>query len=437
MQRICPLKIFFLAILSSLGVFQTSEAQITANDSVFIGAGYANDVYYSLKNGVVKSVSRNDWDLAFQVEAFEAGLRVNEMKGFELYLSNINIDNWEAVHAPDTAGKLIPANRLYNSDTSWCYGAFNATKVREDDTDYGWGEYDMNTHRLLPNKIFFLKFPDKTVRKARVIGLTNGFKNFQVEIALLEGDKPPVLILDFVRDEYKTKNFGYYTFEDGQFKDLEPKNTDWDLVFTRYNTDTRGQKYPVVGVLTNSIFTRANGTWKGVRTAEVRGVPVSNESFDTREFSNMINLIGFDWKDFSLDQNRWIITDSLVYFLQDVEGSYWKLVMTGFTGTSNGGHYFYKKLLRPAGRNDVTINSALGIYPNPTENSNNTVYINVEPSSKAMTAHIYDLAGKEISVNELQDQTLSVGHLSAGTYLIRLTEAGENSARWAKLVVNP
>jgi uncharacterized protein YjbI with pentapeptide repeats len=417
----------FLAFWAA-SLFSVNAQVITANDSVFMGAQYANDVYYSLKRGILKSVNRNEWDLAFQVESFEGGIRVNEMKGFELYLPKIDYEEWETIQPKDTAGQLTPANRLYNSDTAWSYGAFNATKIRDDDADYGWGKYDMGTHALKPNKFYFLKFPDKSVKKVRVLGIKNGFKNFQIEAANLDGSD--LKTIDFPRENFKDRNFGYYTFSDNQFKDLEPHNLEWDLVFTRYNTTVRGQKYPVVGVLTNSMYSRGDNKWRRVNTAKVTRTSLNNEDFSSRSFTHQINTIGSDWKNFVLEQNQWVITDSLIYFVQDTEGSYWKLIFTGFTGSSNGGSYFYKKLLRPAGINESKPELVKAVYPNPTPT--NEIFIQTD-NNQALQVQIADLTGKTVLQTVTDNDKVMLHDIPAGLYLLTVTDGTKKYT--AKIIV--
>jgi len=415
MTRILQFFVLLFGLLGA-GLFSVNAQVITANDSVFMGAQYANDVYYSLKTGILKSVNRNDWDLAFQVESFEGGIRVNEMKGFELYLPKIDYEEWETIQAKDTTGEFIRANRLYNSDTAWSYGAFNATKIRDDDADYGWGKYDMGTHALKPNKFYFLKFPDKSVKKVRVLGIKNGFKNFQIEVANLDGSD--LKTIDFPRENYKDKNFGYYTFADNQFKDLEPSNLEWDFVFTRYITTVRGQKYPVVGVLTNSMYSRGDNKWRRVNTAEVKPVPIDNEDFTTRTYSHQIDIIGSDWKTYDMDKMKYVVTDELIYFVQDVEGSYWKLVFTGFT-SSNGGSYFYKKLLRPAGINEPMRNLVKAVYPNPTPT--NEIFIQTD-NNQALQVQIADLTGKMVLQTVTDNGKVMLNDIPAGLYLLTVSD---------------
>ena len=40
---------------------------VTKSATISLGAGYANDIYYRLSDGLITSVPRNNWDIAFSV----------------------------------------------------------------------------------------------------------------------------------------------------------------------------------------------------------------------------------------------------------------------------------------------------------------------------------------------------------------------------------
>ncbi len=57
-------------------------------DSVFLGSGYVNDIYYSFENGEIHSVDRKNWDIGFYANILSAGIITNDGNGVELlYLS--------------------------------------------------------------------------------------------------------------------------------------------------------------------------------------------------------------------------------------------------------------------------------------------------------------------------------------------------------------
>src|SRR5215218_5184525 len=56
-----------LLFIGALGLTLQANAQAWVEDSVTMGPGYANDVFYSMKNGSQKVESNMNWHLAFQM----------------------------------------------------------------------------------------------------------------------------------------------------------------------------------------------------------------------------------------------------------------------------------------------------------------------------------------------------------------------------------
>ncbi len=119
--------------------FQSQAQWVT--DSVTMGAGYANDIYYSMSGGAQGSpVSNTNWHLGFEMIPGGPGfggvsIIANHTQGavkvYSLHLTGSG-----------KFGSLLPADTmvktlLYNSDTSWDWGAFNMNSSGSM-FDYGW-----------------------------------------------------------------------------------------------------------------------------------------------------------------------------------------------------------------------------------------------------------------------------------------------------------
>jgi hypothetical protein len=55
------------------------------NDTLEMGSGYANDVYFSMSQGITKTSPRASWDIAFKTNAFSASVLTNSTMGILLY----------------------------------------------------------------------------------------------------------------------------------------------------------------------------------------------------------------------------------------------------------------------------------------------------------------------------------------------------------------
>ena len=114
-----------------LSIFTLTTALfLKAQETVEMGAGYANDVYYSLENGVVKTEPATNWDLAFSTGTYTSTIRINGGHGMTIK-QYPGQDSFEDL---DTAG-YYTWDELYDSELEWLSGSF------ED-----WGTYNPNNH---------------------------------------------------------------------------------------------------------------------------------------------------------------------------------------------------------------------------------------------------------------------------------------------------
>jgi hypothetical protein len=75
-------------------------------DTLVMGSGYANDVYYHFKNKTVKTVLRNNWDMAFKINAYSASILANTTIGDSLFI----YPNW---FGTTIAENYINATKIY------------------------------------------------------------------------------------------------------------------------------------------------------------------------------------------------------------------------------------------------------------------------------------------------------------------------------------
>ena len=75
------------------------------------------------------------------------------------------------------------------------------------------------------------------------------------------------------------------------------------------------------------------------------------------------------------------------------------------------------------GQDELEI-SSLSIYPNP---SSERIYLSAIPEGSKVSVSIYDLSGRQVAMQGIRsiDQSIYIGTLSAGPYMVRLTQDGE------------
>ncbi len=399
-------------------------AQVT-NDTVSLGASYTSQKWYSLPDDEQGSAPKGNWDLAFEISGFGSAIHINSVAGCKLWVyPNGDTSAWATV---DTTG-LSGWTELYNSDTSWSWGAFDQTKDPLNDFDFGWGVYNINTHVLTGDSIYIIKLTNGSFQKLWIQNLTvSGAYNFRH--AMLDGSMD--MMHSVVKSTFPGKNFGYHSLSSHSSVDREPASADWDLLFTNY-TGYVPQPYPVVGVLHN----------KGVSVAKVNGVnPSTYDDWNSHTFDSKINTIGYDdWKEFN--GTGYDIADSLVYFVKRKNGEVWKVVFTGFGGSATGDFMFSKEQLSgpTTGINAPADNEIanLFVYPNPSSGNDVTLVYDLEKSGQ-VSLEVYDLMGKTIyssiknAERGLNTHRFSTRNVSAGVYVVKVESEGKQGQR--KLIV--
>ena len=71
--------LFAALLVVTAGLFAQEEIEVTT------GMSYANDVYYSLENGSVTTVQRDNWDIGFITQVFSVSILANNGSFVELY----------------------------------------------------------------------------------------------------------------------------------------------------------------------------------------------------------------------------------------------------------------------------------------------------------------------------------------------------------------
>ena len=313
-----------LLILSSCNDTVDPIPPISYADSISMGAGYADEIFYSLQNGFVKASPRSSWDLAFSTDPMSSTILVNEGYGVELYTyPSGDLTAWEAV---DTAG-IADWPVMYNSDTSWYYGAFDRNDMGH--PDYGWGVYNTQSHDVVGDSLFIIRLSDGTVNKLCIekrAAMTNSF-SIKYGIISEAGETKEIAC-----SSYTDKNFIYFSFGSGEILDIEPESDSWDLLFTKYYDESI--PYNVTGVLTNNER----------ETAEVRNIDPSLAEPTDGVFDDDISIIGSDWKSFDMATYTYVAEPDLCYFVKSGEDTY-KITFTGTDGSATGTIVFDKEKL--------------------------------------------------------------------------------------------
>jgi len=396
--------LLFLTIIITSGFSQTPVEVAT-------GSNYANEVYYNFNNDVLKTVTRNTWDIAFKTNQMSVSVLANNGSGTMVYTwSKGTINDWETL---DTIGMV--QTPLYNSIVDWEYGAFNANTIKGNEFDYGWGTYNMISHNITGDSIFIIQLANGNFKKF-AIKQKNALQNvWTFRYADLDGANDTTVILN--AKDYLTKSFVHYSIVNNTVVDQEP-NESWQLLFTRYYD--YNIPYYVTGVLANA----------GVKIQQVNGVSQNDFiGYQTSLFNDTLSQIGSDWKSFNIATFQYQVAPDVVYFVQDTAGtdkSIWKLYFTGFSGSGTGTYSFIKTKMITTGISSISERN-LSVYPNPASQEINVIH----DFSGATRITIYNISGQPVFETQsiestgLNKNTLNINMLPTGMYSLNIRSGNE------------
>lgn len=412
----------FLTFLLCTTLCKLSIAQaITANDSVSTGAGNSQMVFYKLSDGTKTTSSNTDWHLAITVRATQfpnaplggTTIRINEANGVKaIYVPNADAAAFNTV---DTTG-WQSWRKLHDSDTAIDEGALNSNRG-SNIFDFGWGTYNSGTHNVTGDSLYLIQLPNGELKKFLVVDLD---KDTAFNLKYSNIDNSDLQTLNISKKNYQGKQFVYLNLLTNTVHDKEPLASAWDLQFLKYaaNDVLPDTAYPVAGVWAN----------KNAKVAEARNANVLNNNYQSYTFSDNLNAIGWDWKSFNNQTFQYEIEDSLAYFVQTQGGAVYKVIFTGYSGSSTGVISFYTEPVTGTTGVETTEVPTVALFPNP---SSNYVNIAVEQNKNLRSVVITDMSGR-VLVNATASgrfHTISTLDFPNGFYLATINLGGQTVAK--------
>lgn len=434
------------------------QAQTWVADSVNMGGpgvpppgtSYPNDVYYSLKNGVQKTEPNANWHIAFQMVPQSAYGNVavfanhvqNRVRVFPTHLSASA--SFASFNPADTTLFATAGNEVFNTDTSWNFGAFNRMADASNPFDYSWGLYDMASHNVMGDSLYLVKVGSAFYKFwiQEYVSTPADSVQWRFRIAALDGSGDTTIRIYRLGGGFANRLFAYYNITSKTIADREPARTSWDLLFTRYKEYIPGAPgvpyYNVTGTLSNL----------DVSVAVINNMPADSAVLDTvnMSFAPTIKEIGSNWKSFDNTTMTWSIQDSLSYFIKTKNtNEYYQLQFTGFGGSATGMIYFQKRKVGDIGATSVgelaaAPVEAMFLAPNPAHHSA-TLVLDAKEAVGSTQLIVADMTGRVIyrsasQVNKgMNAITLDVSGYAAGIYTVRVGNGAWSVAN--KLIVQP
>lgn len=226
-------------------------AQTPIKDTVSMGPGYANAVYYNLRTGAKSQSAISTWHMSHTTVSRDNCIRLNHLNGVDVYAypkgSNKDFSTM------DTAG-WSSWKHLYNDIHTHELGALNQSTNAKNPMDFSWGIYNSTTHEIEGDSLYLFvintpSFGKSYLKFMPILQTATGDLIFR--FARLNGsiDKTDTLL----QSSFTGKSYKYYNFTKGAVQP-EPIRENWDILFIRYMAPTTppdgGPKvmYPTMGV---------------------------------------------------------------------------------------------------------------------------------------------------------------------------------------------
>ena len=197
--------LLLLLVISLFSVLRPAHSQ----ELVSMGAGYIYDVYYSMEDGVVDEMERDDWDLGFYTSPMSAAIITN--CGTDLY---DHVKLYTYPKGDTTAWMNIDTNGLstwpllYNGEDRWENGAFN--RNAQGYPDYGWGIRNPVTNNITGDSIYIIQLADGTYKQLWIVKKITDENKYVIRYADLDNSSLKEKTLDV--DNFVGMNFAYFDF---------------------------------------------------------------------------------------------------------------------------------------------------------------------------------------------------------------------------------
>jgi hypothetical protein len=276
--------------------------------SFYMGNAYQNQYFFNLEKNEYTISDLSNWDLAFSTSN-ENTIRINYGRDIFAYNTNKKQLELPVSISPSEWKYDYPAAPL---DSTVFNGWQNADE---------WSNvYIVDLGRSLQQKDRYLFLQIKAL----------GTESYKIKFGYLS-DTTNQREVEIPKNE--NVNFVYYSFQNQKFiNDFEPKNTEWDILFTRYRhifyLDPEGKEpfpYLVTGVLLNpNKVSMAIDSVSGFENISLASV--QNLDFSTKE-----DGIGYAWKNFDYTVTfAYTINPNNIYVVKNASGSYFKIKFLDF-----------------------------------------------------------------------------------------------------------
>lgn len=403
-------------LLTLLVLTYSAAAQTTHNFET--GASYSHGQYYQLSTDTKTNLSHTAWDIAFSVYAgTEAAIFINEGSASSSIAPKLYLVPGKNFSDNITVSDL--GDQLRNDEKSWSDGAFNSIKVASNWADYGWGVYNMSSHRVEGIALYAIQLSNGTYQKLMIDTLKNATYHFRYA----DFDGSNLQQKNIQKSAFPNQTLAYFSFSTGATVNAEP-TTGWDWLFTRYETtlDNAGTLIPymVAGILTN----------RNVEAVMADGIdPSTVDAANYTTNSDSLTNLGHTWKTYDFT-NGWLVDADRVYFIKTADSSLYKIQFVDFQGSANGQGTFIKTSLGKWTAIEKTEKynalESFNAFPNPVSTSLSIVF-SLEQPQEELSMQLVDMLGRMLFEQKVQSTNSGLNALEidmsafqSGSYILTL-----------------
>ena len=293
-KRIPTYYIFILSIMMFAGCIE-KEMPIEPHSSgeiemsqVTLGTDYGTQIYYSLSsNSVVKSNEIIDWDIAFNVNENNINVILNSSR--MVTLAHTNITEYNTPISEDVINEL---EFIHDETQGPNWGTAMGNIYSGSDLIILNLGVDINNQQLGLSR----RQIDSVNYQGYFITYSDIDLTYTSSILIPRSNEIEWL---------------HFSIINQTINHLEPTIGDWDLHFTKYiELFDEDYYYPVVGVLSIP---------EGIQVSdspELNFNQILLADWDTLEFSNAWNEIGYDWKIYDFETNEYFIDNERCFAIR-------------------------------------------------------------------------------------------------------------------------
>lgn len=284
-----------------------------------MGMNYDNQVYVSLSQGKITIAPYRAYDLMFEASPL----------GMHIYLNSGKLMFASMASNPD----------FYLADSSGSNWKIDASNYMDDSTAIGewWIPAALNLNGYSNVYVVDRGRIDHTgadrFRKLQIMSADD--THYEIRYSKLDNSGVQVMSIPKNPDYALT----YFSFNNnGAVVNQAPPSSDWDFVFTKYTIQYFDEPlsspfryYPVTGALLNR--------WKDMSGSVIKkdSIPAylpftdcAYNNVDSFPFTNIADVIGYDWKYYDFGNGQYFIRPDLFFLLKDEKGNYYKVRMVDF-----------------------------------------------------------------------------------------------------------